>query len=114
CPIEAHYSGRRDAADARSGLVSDPLPLQGDDADEERDDEGCRDPLRQPVAARDGVEGDGRDDHEEREASSASETTEALASRTPLAHGSAILDPGECPSSRRRSATLSQLQRSTA
>ena len=40
------------------------LPFQGDDPDEERDDDGRRDRLGQPVSACDREKYDARDDHE--------------------------------------------------
>jgi hypothetical protein len=75
--------------------ASDPVPLQGDNPDQERDDDGRRDRFRQPVAARDGEEDEARDDHEERQAPPATETAETFTAWTPITHRSAILDTPE-------------------
>ena len=79
-------------ARARGGreLVSS-LPLQGDDPNEERDDDGHRDGLWQPVGACDRDKDDARDDHEERETPATTETAQASVVWTSITHGAAIL-----------------------
>ena len=80
-------------ARARGGRteLAPSLPLQGDDPDEERDDDGPRDGLWQPVGACDRDEDDARDDHEEREAPATTETAQASVVWTSITHGAAIL-----------------------
>ena len=64
------------------------LPSQRDDPDEEGHDDRHRDRLEQPLGACDREEGQARDQHEQRQAPPASETTEASV-WTPIIHGRA-------------------------
>ena len=70
---------------------SPSLPLHGHDPDEERNDDGCRDGLWKPVGAGDRDNDEARDDHEQREAPSASETTQPSVVWTSITHG--VADP---------------------
>src|SRR5688572_248739 len=82
---------RSRTATGAAELSSPSLPLHGDDPNEERDDDGCSDGLRKPVGACDRDNHEARDDHEQREAPSATETTQPSVVWTSITHG--VADP---------------------